>query len=944
MPEEETNPRAWTKPYRRYLALRQNEDLAASLAIAPAEVAEFLKLSHRRDAEATNERIGGLRDQFASAREEALTIELAYFDVFAGRCETFQNYPIHRQNGALDTGIWACEQAIQAAEKLEDLPCAAFYAATMGTGFSGAGLLERASTAYRAALGITRDLAATRSELYLPQVAMVLNNLGNVLLRSGELEGARADFTEALESYRRLAQLRPSVYRPRVAAVLNNLATVLGGLEDLDQARASLAEALEICRELAQSEPDIYRPKVAMLLNNIGAVFRRLRELEDSRTSCSEALEIYRDLAHTQPEPYRADMAMTAGNLGDVFRDLSDLNGALACFKWVLGIYRDLAQTWPDVYRPDLAVTLTRLGNVLHDLRKPDQARVSLTEALELYRELAKTRSDVYLRDVAATLNNLGNVFRDLREPEAARASCSEALEILRELAQKSPYAHRPELATTLNTLGSILLALKDTDEARNYFEASLNLFLEPATEPSSPEEKSPPVEKNNRMWIDASLPCANLCRLARDQGRVDEARRLAEQALEHLERGLGQLRISDHNDKFKASVEDVALILVEQYSSEPPSRKTSSKLLRLFEWLRRAEATAELNRGNPALAMRTATSHPILWIQLIHNRLIFGLLLPGDELRILKSEEIEYLPWRRKLETALRAVAEGDADKITRTAGRLFSSFPEEVRNIFLEPDPDPVFVSPCGETLALPLELIPAPDGDSGWPFAGLRRLAIRFHGLAELDMIVNKPPCLEGAPSVVVGNPDADTDRALNYAEEGARHVAGLLNTTVTIGPKATRPSVLSAISNRALGTFVFAGHGARGGLLLAGGQRIWFTDLTAINWENTPFIHLDCCDAGAVAGAGGGRFLGMPSVMLGCGAGAVLASFHPLDDKRAMWFSNSFYNAMIRHELPLGEALMTARHQSQNRPENSGSPSFWATSVLWGNPQIHLKASP
>ena len=94
------------------------------------------------------------------------------------------------------------------------------------------------------------------------------------------LEAARDSYTEALAIRRELAEHRPDVYRPDVAMTLNNLGVAQRALNELEAARDSYTEALAIRRELAEHRPDVYRPDVAMTLNNLGNVQRDLNELE----------------------------------------------------------------------------------------------------------------------------------------------------------------------------------------------------------------------------------------------------------------------------------------------------------------------------------------------------------------------------------------------------------------------------------------------------------------------------------------------------------------------------------------------------------------------------------------------------------------------------------------------------------------------------------------
>ena len=55
-------------------------------------------------------------------------------------------------------------------------------------------------------------------------------------------EAAVASFTEALDSYRQLAEARPDVYLPNVATTLNNLGTVQANMNRFEAAVASFTK------------------------------------------------------------------------------------------------------------------------------------------------------------------------------------------------------------------------------------------------------------------------------------------------------------------------------------------------------------------------------------------------------------------------------------------------------------------------------------------------------------------------------------------------------------------------------------------------------------------------------------------------------------------------------------------------------------------------------
>src|SRR5262249_4892072 len=100
-------------------------------------------------------------------------------------------------------------------------------------------------------------------------------------------------YAEALAIYRRLADDRPQVYEPNLAGTLNNLGAVLSDLRELGEARDTYAEALAIRRRLAADRPQVYEPDLAGTLNNLGAVLSGLRELGEARDAYAEACSLY---------------------------------------------------------------------------------------------------------------------------------------------------------------------------------------------------------------------------------------------------------------------------------------------------------------------------------------------------------------------------------------------------------------------------------------------------------------------------------------------------------------------------------------------------------------------------------------------------------------------------------------------------------------------------
>jgi CHAT domain-containing protein len=218
---------------------------------------------------------------------------------------------------------------------------------------------------------------------------------------------------------------------------------------------------------------------------------------------------------------------------------------------------------------------------------------------------------------------------------------------------------------------------------------------------------------------------------------------------------------------------------------------------------------------------------------------------------------------------------------------------------------------------------------------------KLMVRSHGLAELQTVLPRQSCSRQA--VVIGEPRlTDGKLPLPFARESAARVARQLKGLGASLARqyqngATREWTLQHLRHSDLGVFVFNGHGRAGALQLAGEERLHWSDLLHVQWKQAPFLHLDCCDAGAGWGRGGGRFEGLPVVLLKAGASAVLASTHTLYDAPADFFSRQLYHHLLHRDHPqaLGNALLLARRETHH--EYHGDPRHWASSILWGNPE-------
>src|SRR5579884_4257494 len=119
-----------------------------------------------------------------------------------------------------------------------------------------------------------------------PQVAIRVNNLGNVLQDLGNLQAAKQAFERAL-------RIQEAVYgsnHPMVAIDVNNLGDVLQALGDLQAAKQAFERAITI--DEAAYGPN--HPNVAIDVNNLGDVLQALGDLHAAKQACERALKIFR--------------------------------------------------------------------------------------------------------------------------------------------------------------------------------------------------------------------------------------------------------------------------------------------------------------------------------------------------------------------------------------------------------------------------------------------------------------------------------------------------------------------------------------------------------------------------------------------------------------------------------------------------------------------------
>ena len=138
---------------------------------------------------------------------------------------------------------------------------------------------------------ICRCLAAANPDTYLPDLAMTLNNLGNLYCDRHDVAAAQAACDEAFHIYRAWPRPTRTPYLPKVATTLNNLGNLYRDRhERKPPPRPSATRALHDSPPPGRRQPrHAYLPDLAMTLNNLAVLYSDRHDLAAAQAAYDEA-------------------------------------------------------------------------------------------------------------------------------------------------------------------------------------------------------------------------------------------------------------------------------------------------------------------------------------------------------------------------------------------------------------------------------------------------------------------------------------------------------------------------------------------------------------------------------------------------------------------------------------------------------------------------------
>ena len=386
------------------------------------------------------------------------------------------------------------------------------------------------------------------------------------------------------------------------ARTLFTMGSVYRALESHQYAHELLAESAALARSLGDAEEEVR----ALNVLGMSAV------LESDRVLAEDALLRAVSLVRENPDIEAGERASAINNLGLMYIDFDDVEEGRELIADAL------------VIREEAGLAEERIATSYHNLAEAEDTLGNHREAMRLYRRALEMKERTVGRmhpSYANSLNGLGLASRNVGEWETSRAAIEEQMEIRTKLfGPDAPILYRDynELAGNQLDMGRFEQAIENYRHAMRLEASSIGgatqewLFLnnigfaykEMGLPGRAEEFYRQSVALRAARFGDDSTTTArarhNLARVLLQQGRLDEARALADESMAVRLAELGQ----SHPDTV------ASLLLSERIDhARDPSAERLGRMGQLISQL--AEARSENSFG--VLAARSAFARMLL-------------------------------------------------------------------------------------------------------------------------------------------------------------------------------------------------------------------------------------------------------------------------------------------------------------------------------------------
>jgi hypothetical protein len=402
---------------------------------------------------------------------------------------------------------------------------------------------QKAEAAYQKGIVLLEDVAAGPDGVPARQEMGRAHHGRGVVLR----DSARS--REAEEAYRRALGLQEKLaaegndpaYRMDLARTYNNLGNLMNDTAQPQEAEKAYRSALQFDEQLVAEFPAVadYRKDLAKHAHNLAKQLAQNNRFREAEPFHRRAVAVADQVAVDWPGDRQYQMVV-AGNhstLGQHFFATGRLPEAEREFRHALELQEKLASDFPDVpeYRRWLAISYNGLGGVLVRAGRLQDAEKSLDQARKFLEKLTAE-----FPRVASHQSDLGNALQNLAlcvaGGEDAPTAKGEQLERCRQLMEEA--VRRQKAALEIQPKNQEYRA-----KLGNHY-GILAMFRGDAHAPDAERAHRQAIEYKQQLVADFPAVAMyrgdlggslhNFALLLQDQGKIEEARQLLEQAIKH--------------------------------------------------------------------------------------------------------------------------------------------------------------------------------------------------------------------------------------------------------------------------------------------------------------------------------------------------------------------------------------------------------------------------
>ncbi|MBR5803076.1 MAG: tetratricopeptide repeat protein [Bacteroidaceae bacterium] len=313
---------------------------------------------------------------------------------------------------------------------------------------------------YYKSLNVCQQYVTDDWQTYLPNVANILSNLGNLHVKTREYDLAESELMEALSQFQKLTEVSPNKYIYFVALAYNNLGEYYRESKSYKEAETAIIKAVQMRRELNLQPTVVSKFDLACSLNNLGLVYLYTNRYDECIKELKEALELFQSLPEV--DLYWEKISTVLLNLGNAYSCLKDYDNSKKTYLAALQIDEQLTDKYPSLYEERIAQDLNNLSKISRIHGDKAEVLSQLDEAISIYRKLTQNCFEAYALNLVEVLRNFAIINSELNNNDKAVSAFEEAIEICRMLSVLSPIYFGDDLIRILKSAISFFVDLND--------------------------------------------------------------------------------------------------------------------------------------------------------------------------------------------------------------------------------------------------------------------------------------------------------------------------------------------------------------------------------------------------------------------------------------------------------------------------------------------------